>query len=133
MNNIKKLNQLVETWANIDLENKKRMDEVEKQIVETSNKIADYPIELVNMLTSIKLLKRSEKHLDNYSIIDEFLILFEKYRIKYNKEINIMNPNTEEIIKEILIIKEKEYTANPKYDTVEIKRIIKELSDSWRW
>ena len=133
MNNIKKLNQLVETWANINPENKKRMDEVEKQIVETSNKIADYPIELVNILTSIKLLKRSEKHLDNYSIIDEFLILFEKYRIKYNKEINIMNPNTEEIIKEIWIIKEKEYTANPKYDTVEIKRIIKELSDSWRW
>lgn len=132
MNNIKKLNQLVETWANIDPENKKRMDEVEKQIVETNNKIADYPIELVNMLNSIKLLKCSEKHLDNYSIIDEFLILFEKYRIKYNKEVNIMNPNTEEIIKEILIIKEKEYTANPKYDTVEIKRIIKELSDSWR-
>ena len=103
------------------------MDEIQKQIVETRNKIADYPIELVNMAKSIEVLKRSEKHLDNYSIIDEYLNLFQKYNIKYNKEINLIKPNTEKIIKEIWIIKEKEYTENPKYNIKEIKRIIKEL------
>jgi hypothetical protein len=128
MNNIEKLNQLIEIWANTDLENKNKMNEIQKQIVEIRNKIADYPIELVKMAKSIKLLKNSEKHLDNYSIIDEYLNLFEKYHIKYNKEINLMKPNTEEIIKEIWIIKEKEYTENPKYNTKEIKKIIKELN-----
>jgi hypothetical protein len=128
MNNIEKLNQLLEKWANTDPENKNKMNEFQKQIVNVRKKIADYPIELVNMAESIKLLKRSEKHLDNYSIIDEYLNLFEKYHIKYNKEINLMKPNTEEIIKEIWIIKEKEYTENPKYNTKEIKKIIKELN-----
>jgi hypothetical protein len=128
MNNIEKLNQLIEIWANTDLENKNKMNEIQKQIVEIRKKIADYPIELVKMSKSIKLLKSSEKHLDNYSIIDEYLNLFEKYHIKYNKEINLMKPNTEEIIKEIWIIKEKEYTENPKYNTKEIKKIIKELN-----
>jgi hypothetical protein len=128
MNNIEKLNQLIEIWANTDLENKNKMNEIQKQIIEIRNKIADYPIELVKMSKSIKLLKSSEKHLDNYSIIDEYLNLFEKYHIKYNKEINLMKPNTEEIIKEIWIIKEKEYTENPKYNTKEIKKIIKELN-----
>lgn len=129
MNNIKKLNQLINEWSKTDPENKNKMDEIQKQIIETQDKIADYPIELVNMVKSIKLLKRSEKHLDNYSIIDEYLNLFEKYHIKYNKEINLMKPNTEEIIKEIWIIKEKEYTENPKYNTKEIKKIIKELNN----
>jgi hypothetical protein len=127
MNNIEKLNQLLEKWANTELENKNKMNEFQKQIVNVRKKIADYPIELVNMAKSIKLLKSSEKYLDNYSIIEEYLNLFEKYHIKYNKEINLMKPNTEEIIKEIWIIKEKEYTENPKYNTKEIKKIIKEI------
>lgn len=128
MNNIEKLNQLVETWADTDPENKNKMDEIQKQIVEVRNKIADYPIELINLSKSIKLLKKSKKFLDNYSIIEECLNLFEKHHIKYNKEINLMKPNAEEIIKNIWIIKEKEYTENPKYDTEEIKKIIKELN-----
>lgn len=129
MNNIEKLNQLVDEWANTDPENKNKMDEIEKQIVETRNKIADYPIELVNISKSISLLRKREEYMDNYTIIDEYLNLFEKYYIKYDKEINLMKPNIEEIIKNIWIIKEKEYTENPKYDTKEIKKMIGELKD----
>ena len=129
MKEIEKLNKLTEIWANIEPENKNKMNEIQKQIVNVRKKIADYPIELVDIAKSIKILKRSEKHLDNYSIIEEYLNLFQKYNIKYNKEINLMKPNTEEIIKEIWIIKEKEYTENPKYNTKEIKKIIKELNN----
>lgn len=129
MNNIEKLNQLVETWANTDPENKNKMDEIEKQIVKTRNKIANYPIELVNISKSISLLRKREKYMDNYTKIEEYLNLFEKYYIKYDKEINLMKPNIEEIIKNIWIIKEKEYTENPKYDTKEIKKMIGELKD----
>ena len=129
MDNIENFNQLIEIWASTDPENKNKMNEIQKQIVKVRKKIEGYPIELVNMAKSIKILKRSEKHLDNYSIIDEYLNLFQKYNIKYNKEINLMKPNTEKIIKEIWIIKEKEYAENPKYDTKEITKIIKELSN----
>lgn len=129
MNNIEKLNQLVEEWANTDPENKNKMDEIEKQIVKTRNKIANYPIELVNISKSINLLRKREEYMDNYTKIEEYLNLFEKYYIKYDKEINLMNPNIEEIIKNIWIIKEKEYTENQKYDTKEIKKMIGELKD----
>jgi hypothetical protein len=129
LNDIQKLNQLVEEWAETDAENKIKMDEIQKQIVNVRNKIADYPIELINMSNSIKMLKRNEKHLDNYSIIDECLNIFEKYHIKYNKKINLMKPKIDEIIKEIWIIKEKEYSENPKYNTKEIKKMIKELTN----
>lgn len=129
MNNIEKLNQLVEEWANTDPENKNKMDEIEKQIVETRNKIADYPIELINLSKSIESLKAREEYMDNYTTIENYLQLFTKYHIKYDKEINLMNPNITEIIKEIWIIKEKEYSENPKYNTGEIKKIIKELTD----
>lgn len=129
MNNIEKLNQLIEEWANTDPENKNKMDEIEKQIVEKRNKIANYPIELVNISKSINLLRKREEYMDNYTKIEEYLNLFEKYYIKYDKEINIMNPNIEEIIKNIWIIKEKEYTENQKYDTKEIKKMIGELKD----
>lgn len=129
MNNIKKLNQLLETWANTDPENKNKMDEIQKQIIETKNKIPYYPIELLNMSKSIKSLRKREKNLDNYMIIEKCLKLFEKYRIKYNKEINLMKPDIDEIIKNMWKIKEQEYSKNPKYNAEEIKRIIKELSD----
>lgn len=129
MNNIKQLNQLINEWSETNPENKKKMDEIQKQIIETRNKIADYPIELLNMSKSIKSLRKREKRLDNYLIIEKCLNLFEKYRIKYDKEINLMEPDVEEIIKNMWKIKEQEYSKNPKYDTEEIKRIIKELSD----
>ena len=129
MNNIKKLNQLINEWSETDPENKNKMNEIQEQIIETQNKIADYPIELVNMSKSIKSLRKREESLDSYVIIEKCLNLFEKYRIKYDKEINLMNPNIDEIIKEMWIIKEKEYAGNPKYDKGEIKRIIKELTD----
>ena len=129
MNNIKKLNQLINEWSETNPENKNRMDEIQKQIIETKNKIADYPIELVNMSKSIKSLRKREDRLDNYIIIEKCLNLFEKYHIKYDKEINLMKPNVDEIIKNMWEIKEEEYTKNPKYDAKEIKRIIKELSD----
>ena len=129
MNNIKKLNQLINEWSETNPKNKTKMDEIQKQIIETKNKIADYPIELLNMSKSIKSLRKREKRLDNYIIIEKFLNLFEKYRIKYNKEINLMKPDVDEIIKNMWEIKEQEYSKNPKYDTEEIRRIIKELSD----
>ena len=129
MNDIEKLNQLIETWANTDPENKNKMNELEKQIVETRSKIADYPIELIKLSKSIESLKNRKEYMDNYTIIEEYLKLFEKYHIKYNKEINLINPNITEIIKEIWIIKEKEYNENPKYETGEIKKMIKELTD----
>ena len=129
MNNIKKLNQLINEWSETDPKNKNKMDTIQKQIVETKNKIADYPIELLNMSKSIKTLKKREKLLDNYIIIEKFLKLFEKYHIKYDEEINLMKPNVDEIIKNMWKIKEQEYSKNPKYDAEEIKRIIKELSD----
>ena len=127
MNNIKKLNQLVETWANTDVKNK--MDEIQKQIIETQNKIAKYPVELVQMSKSIETLKNREEDMDNYTIIEKYLKLFQRYNIKYNKEINLISPNTDEIIKNIWEIKQKEYTLNPKYETEEVKRIIRELSN----
>lgn len=129
MNNIKKLNQLINEWSETNPENKNKMDEIQKQIIETNNKIADYPIELLNMSKSIKSLRKREKRLDNYLIIEKCLNLFEKYRIKYDKEINLMEPDVDEIIKNMWKIKGQEYSKNPKYDTEEIKRIIKELSD----
>ena len=129
MNNIKKLNQLINEWSKTNPENKNKMDEIQKQIIETKNKIADYPIELVNMSKSIKSLRKRERYLDNYMIIEKCLKLFEKYRIKYDKEINLMEPDVDEIIKNIWEIKEQEYTKNPKYDAEEIRRIVKELSN----
>ena len=129
MNNIKKLKQLINEWSETDPENKNKMDEIQKQIIETKNEIADYPIELINMSKSIKSLKKREDRLDNYIIIEKCLNLFEKYRIKYDKEINLMKPDVDEIIKNMWKIKEQEYSKNPKYNTEEIKRIIKELSD----
>jgi DNA-binding ferritin-like protein (Dps family) len=127
MNNIKRLNQLLYEWTITEPENKNKMDEITREIVETRNKIADYPIELINMSKSIKSLRKREKRLDNYIIIEKCLKLFEKYHIKYDKEINLMKPDVDEIIKNMWEIKEKEYSKNPKYDTEEIKRIIGEL------
>lgn len=129
MNNIKKLNQLVNEWSETNPENKNKMDEIQKQIIETRNKIADYPIELLNMSKSIKSLRKRGKRLDNYLIIEKYLNLFKKYSIKYDKEINLMEPDVDEIIKNMWKIKEQEYSKNPKYDAEEIKMIIKELAD----
>lgn len=128
MNAIEKLNILVNKWASTDIKDKNKMDEIQKQIVEIRNKITEYPIELINMSESIKTLKNSEQWMDNYATIEEYLKLFEKYHIKYDKEINLIKPDTEEIIKEIWRIKEKKYSKNPKYDAREIKSIIKELT-----
>lgn len=127
MNDIKKLNILVNEWADTDIKDKNKMDKIQKQIVETNSKIAEYPIELIYLSKSIKSINNKKEDMDNYSIIEECLKLFEKYHIKYDEEINLMNPLVDEIIKEIWIIKKKEYTANPRYDAEEIKRIICEL------
>lgn len=124
---IENLNQSLEIWANTDPENKNKTDKIQKEIVEIRNKITDYPIELVNLSKSIKSLKKKEEYIDNYETIEEYLNLFKKYHIKYDKEINLINPNTDEIIKNIWEIKEKEYSKKPKYDAGEIKRIIREL------
>lgn len=124
---IENLNQSLEIWANTDPENKNKTDKIQKEIVEIRNKITDYPVELVNLSKSIKSLKKKEEYIDNYETIEEYLNLFKKYHIKYDKEINLINPNTDEIIKNIWGIKEKEYSKKPKYDTGEIKRIIREL------
>ena len=129
MNNIEKLNQLVEKWADTDPQNINKMDEIQKQIVEVRNKIADYPVELIKISKTIDSIKKQEEYMDSYTTIEEYLKICEKFNIKYNKHINLINPNVNQIIKTIWEIKEKEYTENPKYDTKEIKKMIKELTD----
>lgn len=129
MNNIEKLNQLVEKWADTDPQNINKMDEIQKQIVEVRNKIADYPVELIKISKTIDSIKKQEEYMDSYTTVEEYLKICEKFNIKYNKHINLINPNVNQIIKTIWEIKEKEYTKNPKYDTKEIKKMIKELTD----
>lgn len=129
MNNIEKLNQLVEKWADTDPQNINKMDEIQKQIVEVRNKIADYPVELIKISKTIDSIKKQEEYMDSYTTVEEYLKICEKFNIKYNKHINLINPNVNQIIKTIWEIKEKEYTENPKYDTKEIKKMIKELTD----
>lgn len=129
MNNIEKLNQLVEKWADTDPQNINKMDEIQKQIVEVRNKIADYPVELIKISKTIDSIKKQEEYMDSYTTVEEYLKICERFNIKYNKHINLINPNVNQIIKTIWEIKEKEYTENPKYDTEEIKKMIKELTD----
>lgn len=129
MNNIEKLNQLVEKWADTDPQNINKMDEIQKQIVEIRNKIADYPVELIKISKTIDSIKKQEEYMDSYTTVEEYLKICERFNIKYNKHINLINPNVNQIIKTIWEIKEKEYTENPKYDTKEIKKMIKELTD----
>lgn len=129
MNNIEKLNQLVEKWADTDPQNINKMDEIQKQIVEVRNKIADYPVELIKISKTIDSIKKQEEYMDSYTTVEEYLKICERFNIKYNKRINLINPNVNQIIKTIWEIKEKEYTENPKYDTKEIKKMIKELTD----
>lgn len=129
MNNIEKLNQLVEKWADTDPQNINKMDEIQKQIVEVRNKIADYPVELIKISKTIDSIKKQEEYMDSYTTVEEYLKICERFNIKYNKHINLINPNVNQIIKTIWEIKEKEYTENPKYDTKEIKKMIKELTD----
>lgn len=129
MNNIEKLNQLVEKWADTDPQNINKMDEIQKQIVEVRNKIADYPVELIKISKTIDSIKKQEEYMDSYTTVEEYLKICEKFNIKYNKHINLINPNVNQIIKTIWEIKEKEYTENPKYDTKEIKKMIKELTN----
>lgn len=129
MNNIEKLNQLVEKWADTDPQNINKMDEIQKQIVEVRNKIADYPVELIKISKTIDAIKKQEEYMDSYTTVEEYLKICEKFNIKYNKHINLINPNVNQIIKTIWEIKEKEYTKNPKYDTKEIKKMIKELTN----
>ena len=126
MNDIEKLNQLIEKWSDTDPQNINKMDEIQKQIVEVRNKIADYPIELIKIIDAIK---KQEEYMDSYTTVEEYLKICERFNIKYNKRINLINPNVNQIIKTIWEIKEKEYTENPKYDTKEIKKMIKELTD----
>lgn len=129
MNNIEKLNQLVEKWADTDPQNINKMDEIQKQIVEVRNKIADYPVELIKISKTIDSIKKQEEYMDSYTTVEEYLKICDKFNIKYNKHINLINPNVNQIIKTIWEIKEKEYTENPKYDTKEIKKMIKELTN----
>lgn len=129
MSNIEKLNQLIEKWADTDPQNINKMDEIQKQIVEVRNKIADYPVELIKISKTIDALKKQEEYMDSYTTVEEYLKICERFNIKYNKHINLINPNVNQIIKTIWEIKEKEYTENPKYDTKEIKKMIKELTD----
>lgn len=129
MNNIEKLNQLVEKWADTDPQNINKMDEIQKQIVEVRNKIADYPVELIKISKTIDAIKKQEEYMDSYTTVEEYLKICDKFNIKYNKHINLINPNVNQIIKTIWEIKEKEYTENPKYDTKEIKKMIKELTN----
>lgn len=129
MNNIEKLNQLVEKWADTDPQNINKMDEIQKQIVEVRNKIADYPVELIKISKTIDSIKKQEEYMDSYTTVEEYLKICQKFNIKYNKHINLINPNVNKIIKTIWEIKEKEYTENPKYDTKEIKKMIKELTN----
>lgn len=129
MNNIEKLNQLVEKWADTDPQNINKMDEIQKQIVEVRNKIADYPVELIKISKTIDSIKKQEEYMDSYTTVEEYLKICERFNIKYNKHINLINPNVNQIIKTIWEIKEKEYTENPKYDTKEIKKMIKELTN----
>lgn len=129
MNNIEKLNQLVEKWADTDPQNINKMDEIQKRIVEVRNKIADYPVELIKISKTIDSIKKQEEYMDSYTTVEEYLKICERFNIKYNKHINLINPNVNQIIKTIWEIKEKEYTENPKYDTKEIKKMIKELTD----
>lgn len=129
MSHIEKLNLLVEKWADTDPQNINKMDEIQKQIVEVRNKIADYPVELIKISKTIDAIKKQEEYMDSYTTVEEYLKICEKFNIKYNKHINLINPNVNQIIKTIWEIKEKEYTKNPKYDTKEIKKMIKELTD----
>lgn len=129
MNDIEKLNQLIEKWSDTDPQNINKMDEIQKQIVEVRNKIADYPIELIKISKTIDAIKKQEEYMDSYTTVEEYLKICERFNIKYNKRINLINPNVNQIIKTIWEIKEKEYTENPKYDTKEIKKMIKELTD----
>lgn len=129
MSHIEKLNLLVEKWADTDPQNINKMDEIQKQIVEVRNKIADYPVELIKISKTIDAIKKQEEYMDSYTTVEEYLKICEKFNIKYNKHINLINPNVNQIIKTIWEIKEKEYTENPKYDTKEIKKMIKELTD----
>ena len=129
MNNIEKLNQLVEKWADTDPQNINKMDEIQKQIVEVRNNIADYPVELIKISKTIDSIKKQEEYMDSYTTVEEYLKICERFNIKYNKHINLINPNVNQIIKTIWEIKEKEYTENPKYDTKEIKKMIKELTN----
>lgn len=129
MSNIEKLNQLVEKWADTDPQNINKMDEIQKRIVEIRNKIADYPVELIKISKKIDALKKQEEYMDSYTTVEEYLKICDQFNIKYNKHINLINPNVNQIIKTIWEIKEKEYTENPKYDTEEVKKMIKELTD----
>ncbi len=129
MNDIETLNKLVEQWADTDPQNINKMDEIQKQIVEVRNKIADYPVELIKISKTIDTVKKQEEYMDSYTKVEEYLKICERFNIKYNKHINLINPNINQIIKTIWEIKEKEYTENPKYDTKEIKQMIKQLTN----
>ena len=83
----------------------------------------------IKISKTIDSIKKQEEYMDSYTTVEEYLKICERFNIKYNKHINLINPNVNQIIKTIWEIKEKEYTENPKYDTKEIKKMIKELTN----